>query len=67
MPTGTGDQSQVRPTRSQATSLGSHSVKNDDQTRSTFAVPHFGHGGAGSVESFRYSSNRSSHAEHWYS
>ena len=52
-------QSQLRPTRSQATSLGSHSVKICDQSRSTSAEPHFGQGGAGFVESERYSSKRS--------
>ena len=62
-----GSQSQLRPTRSQATSLGSHSVKIGDQSRSTPSAPHFGHGGAGLVESFRNSSNRSPQAVQRYS
>lgn len=66
-PSETASQSQVRPTRSQATSLGSHSVKIGDQTRSTFFAPHFGQGGGGLVDSRRYSSNCSEHSEHRYS
>jgi len=61
------DQSQDRPTRSQATSLGSHSVLIRDSRRSTLSEPHFGHGGAGFVETERNSSNRSAQASHWYS
>ena len=60
-------QSQLRPTRSQATSLGSHSVLMRDSFRSTFAEPHFGHGGAGLVDIVRYSSKRSAQALHSYS
>lgn len=60
-------QSQLLPTRSQATSLGSHSVLMLDQRRSTFFAPHFGQGGAGFVELDRYSSKRSSHFVHRYS
>ena len=58
---------QLRPTRSQATSLGSHSVLIDDHRRSTFACPHLGHGGAGFVDVERYSSKRSSHDGQRYS
>ena len=46
-------QSQLLPTRSQATSLGSHSVLMRDHRRSAFFAPHFGHGGAGLVERSR--------------
>jgi len=60
-------QSQLRPTRSQATSLGSHSVLIVDNTRATSADPHFGQFGAGLSEVERYSSNRSSHLSHRYS
>ena len=60
-------QSQVRPTRSQATSLGSHSVLIRESSRSAFLAPHFGHGGAGFVESERNSSNRSPHPSQRYS
>lgn len=63
----TGRQSQLRPTRSQATSLGSHSVLMRDSLRSTFSEPHFGHGGAGFVDSARNSSKRSEHSVHSYS
>jgi len=59
--------SQLRPTRSQATSLGSHSVRIGDHRRVTFFAPHVGQGGAGLVEIERYSSNRSSHFSHRYS
>ena len=60
-------QSQLRPTRSQATSLGNHSVLIRENRRVTFLLPHFGHGGAGLVESERNSSNRSSHFSQRYS
>ena len=60
-------QSQVRPTRSQATSLGIHSVLIRENIRVTFLLPHFGHGGAGFVESERNSSNCSSQASQRYS
>ncbi len=60
-------QSQVRPTRSHATSLGSHSVLIRESSRSTFASPHFGQGGAGFVEVERSSSNFSPHPSHRYS
>ena len=66
MPSG-APQSQLRPTRSQATSLGSHSVLIVDQRRSTSALPHFGHGGFGFVEVDKYSSKRASQALHRYS
>lgn len=49
-------QSQLRPTRSQATSLGSHSVLICERRRSTLIDPQAGHGGAGLVESLRNSS-----------
>ena len=57
----------MRPTRSQATSLGSHSVLMREISRSAFSAPHFGHGGAGFVESERNSSNFSPHPSHRYS
>ena len=60
-------QSQLRPTRSQATSLGSHSVLIIESTRATWADPHFGQLGVGLSEVERYSSNRSSHFSHRYS
>ena len=60
-------QSQLRPTRSQATSLGSHSVLIRDHMRVTFLLPHFGQGGAGLVDSERNSSNCSSHLSQRYS
>ena len=60
-------QSQLRPTRSQATSLGSHSVLIRDSFRSTAVEPQLGHGGSGLVDIARYSSNRSLHVVHWYS
>ena len=60
-------QSQLRPTRSQATSLGSHSVLIRDNFRSTAVDPQLGHGGSGLVDIARYSSKRSWHLEHWYS
>jgi len=50
-----------------APSLGSHSVLIRDQTRVTFLLPHFGHGGAGLVDRDRNSSNCSSHLSHRYS
>jgi hypothetical protein len=49
-------QSHERPTRSQATSLGSHSVLIVDHRRVTFLELHFGHGGVGLSEVDRYSS-----------
>ena len=60
-------QSQLLPTRSQATSLGSHSVLMRDINRSTAFAPHLGQGGAGVVELMRSSSKRSSHFLHRYS
>ena len=39
----------------------------EDQSRSIFFAPHFGHGGAGFVDIARYSSNRSSHFVQRYS
>ena len=60
-------QSQLLPTRSQATSLGSHSVKIGDQSLSAFFEPHAGQGGAGLSEVERYSSKRFSHFLHRYS
>ncbi len=60
-------QSKLLPIRSQAMSLGSHSVLICDQSRSTFAEPHFGHGGTGFVEDERYSSKRSWHSSQRYS
>ena len=59
--------SQLRPTRSQATSLGSHSVLMRDHRRSTDFDLHFGQGGAGFVDVERYSSYRSPHASQRYS
>jgi len=61
------DKSHLRPTRSQATSLGSHSVLILDHRRSTPSLPHLGHGGAGFVDVERYCSKRSSHDEQRYS
>lgn len=60
-------QSHFLPTRSQATSLGSHSVKIGDQSRSTSFEPHFGQGGVGLSDVERYSSKRSSHCSQRYS
>ena len=60
-------QSQLRPTRSQLTSLGSHSVLILEKSRAASADPHFGQGGDGLSEVERYSSNRSSHFSHRYS
>jgi len=60
-------QSQLLPTRSQATSLGSHSVLIRDISFSTTVAPHLGQGGAGFVELMRNSSKRSSHFLHRYS
>ena len=60
-------QSQLRPTRSQATSLGSHSVLIVEKRRATWADPHFGQFGAGLSDVERYSSNRSSQFSHRYS
>ncbi|HEY6604749.1 MAG TPA: hypothetical protein VIZ44_00255 [Gaiellaceae bacterium] len=57
----------MRPTRSQATSLGIHSVLILDISLATFSEPHFGQGGAGFVELERNSSNRSSQSPHRYS
>jgi hypothetical protein len=57
----------LRPTRSQSTSLGIHSVEILDISRVTFSDPHFGHGGAGFVELDRNSSKRSSQSPHRYS
>ena len=62
-----GLHSQLRPTRSQATSLGSHSVLIPDHSLVTSSEPHFGHGGDGLSEVERYSSKRSSHPPHRYS
>lgn len=53
--------------RSQATSLGSHSVLIEDMSRVTFSAPQAGHGGAGFSEVERYSSNRFSHVSQRYS
>ena len=60
-------QSKLRPTRSQATSLGIHSVLIVDHSRSIFLPLHLGQGGAGLSEVERYSSNFVSHFEHRYS
>lgn len=60
-------QSQLRPTRSQLTSLGSHSVLIRDSFRSTSVEPQLGHGGSGLVDIARYSSKRFLHFAHWYS
>lgn len=60
-------QSQLRPTRSHATSLGSHSVLIFENRRSTFGEVQDGQGGAGLSEVDRYSSNRSPHASQRYS
>ena len=62
-----GSQSQLRPTRYQATSLGSHSVLMRENNRSSDFEPHLGHGGAGLVDEERNSSKRSSHFLHRYS
>jgi len=61
------DQSQERPTRSHATSLGSHSVRIGDHSRVTSDAPHFGHGGVGFVDTERYSSYFVSHFSQRYS
>jgi hypothetical protein len=58
---------QVRPTRSQATSPGSHSVLILDISRVTSVEAHLGHGGAGLSEVLRNSSYRSPHPSHRYS
>lgn len=60
-------QSQLRPTRSQATSLGSHSVLMRESFRCTFVTPHFGQGGTGLSDVERYSSKTSSHCSQRYS
>ncbi len=60
-------QSQERPTRSQATSLGSHSVLMRDISLVTFVDPQRGHGGAGFVDVDRNSSKRCSHPWQRYS
>ena len=60
-------QSHERPTRSQATSLGSHSVLIVEKRRVTVPEPHFGHGGVGLSDVDRYSSYFSEHESHWYS
>ena len=60
-------QSHFLPTRSQSTSLGSHSVWIVDSSLVTFFEPHFGQGGAGFVELERYSSKRCSQSPHRYS
>ncbi len=61
-PRGVAQLSQERPTRSQATLLGSHSVLIRERSRFTSAEAHFGHGGSGFVESVRYSSYLFAHA-----
>lgn len=58
---------QERPTRSQATSPGIHSVLIFESSRVTSFDPHFGQGGAGLSEVARYSSYFSWQASHRYS
>lgn len=60
-------QSQLRPTRSQATSLGSHSVLIFESNRSTLSEPHSGQGGAGLSEVERNSSYLVPQPSHRYS
>ena len=60
-------QSQLRPTRSQATSLGSHSVLICESSRVTLVFPHCGHGGVGLSVVERNSSKRSWHPSQRYS
>lgn len=66
-PGGALAQSHLRPTLSQSTSLGSHSVRIRERRRATFVEPHSGHGGAGFVDVERYSSKRVSHCSQRYS
>lgn len=60
-------QSQERPTRSQATSLGSHSVLIEDISFVTFFDAHSGQGGEGLSEVERYSSKHALHSSQRYS
>lgn len=60
-------QSHLRPTRSHATLLGSHSRLILESSRSTLSEPHLGHGGAGFVDVERYSSYTSVHFSQRYS